>query len=186
MKRVVLAIIPALICGAMFWVASSCNKENNANSALNIKAVVWVEAANNIAETDLKNETLLIEWFNATTREIKFKSAVNGDFFMSVSGGLVSLIVCLDKTELFTLDAVSSISSFSLNHPILIHSGGERGYFIGRGYPDWEYWTEKFWTETNWDKNADWVTEREKNWKEIELGWNKFVAQLKKEGKYRK
>jgi len=27
MKRLVLMVIPALICGAMFWVASSCNKE---------------------------------------------------------------------------------------------------------------------------------------------------------------
>ena len=31
MKRLVLMIIPALICIMIFWVASSCNKESNAN-----------------------------------------------------------------------------------------------------------------------------------------------------------
>jgi len=195
MKRVVLMIIPALICGLLH---TSCNKENNANSALNIKAIGFLSetATKRLhAEEFLKTDTLLfsgdnILWYNSTTSEIKFKTAPNGDYFMSVFGGLVSIIVCLGDTELFALDAVPSISSVSLGHPVLIEFL-PNGYYIGRGYPNWEYWTEEFWTKTGWEKPTEdceynWVKDREQNWKAIEQGWNKFIAQLKKEGKYRK
>jgi hypothetical protein len=135
-----------------------------------------------------------IEWFNGTTREIKFKTLDVESVPFPLFGNLVSLIVCLDEEELFSLGSVSGLSSIAWNHPVLIQ-GGVIGYSpdtklidfqIGRGYPDWEYWTEKFWTETGWDRTDDWVKERDKNWKAIEPGWNKFIAQLKKEGKYRK
>ena len=197
MKKVVFWIIPALICG--IWLVTSCAKEYNAESALNIKTVVYLPAAGSYASEEHGTiDTLFksnrIEWFNATTREIKFKTLDVESVPFSLSGNLVSLIVCLDEEELFTLGAITGISSMSYDHPVLI-SGGIIGYSpdvrgieyqIGRGYPDWEYWTERFWTETGWDRNADWVKEREKNWKAIEPGWNKFIAQLKKEGKYRK
>ena len=200
MKRLVLMIVTALICGLTIFLASSCNKENSANSALNVKVVGFLgEHTTKCYLEIVKIDTLLfsgdnILWYNETTSEVKFKSNPNGNYFLSVFGGLVSIIVCLDETELFTLDAMTSISSYSINHPVLIYGsagsahGGESdfGYYIGRGYPDWAYWTEKFWTDTNWDRTADWVKEREKNWKAIELGWNKFIAQLEKEGKYRK
>ena len=173
MKRLVLMIVSTLIFGVMFWTASSCTKENKTNSAQKIDRLLF------------KSDN--IEWYNATTSEVKFKRNPNGDYFFSVHGGLISFIVCLDEIELFTLDAMSFLSSVSVNHPVLI-LGGEKlsCYYIGRGYPNWEYWTEKFWTETNWDKKADWVKEREKNWKAIEPGWNMFIEQLQKEGKYRK
>ena len=168
MKKVVLMIIPVLICS--IWFAPSCSKESNANSVPNIDRLLF------------KSDN--IEWYNATTSEVKFKNNPDRNYFSSVHGGLVSIIVCLDDKELFTLDATSCISSVSINHPILIFEGDDC-YCIGRGYPNWEYWTEEFWTETKWDKKADWVKEREKNWKAIEQGWNKFIAQLKKEEKYR-
>ena len=197
MKRIVLMILPVLICG--IWFVSSCTKEDNAESALIIKTVVYLPTPGSyLAEENGKIDTLFkgnrIEWYNATTREIKFKTLDVESVPFGISGNLVKLIVCLDEEELFTLGAIAGISSISYDHPVLIH-GGVIGYHpntkvieyqIGRGYPDWEYWTETFWKETGWDKTADWVKEREKNWKAIEQGWNKFIAQLKKEGKYRK
>ena len=195
MKRLVLMIIPALICGTMFWIASSCNKENNTNSntnsELNIKVVGILGEPTTKSSTveEAKVDTLLwckgidIEWYNATTRELKIKNAEEL-FAFGITGGVFCYIMYLGEEELFTLDAIASISSFSLNYPVLID--WFEGYYIGRGYPDWEYWTEKFWKDTNWDRTADWVKEREKNWKAIEQGWNKFIEQLKKEGKYRK
>ena len=191
-------IAPALICGGIIWVTSSCNKENNANnanSALNFKAIGFLEepTTKSYLAEGRKIDTLLfkgenIEWYNATTSEIKFKSLENTDVSFGLFGGLVSLIVCQGETELFTLDgAISSVSSISYNHPVLIHGGENHvSYYIGRGYPNWEYWTEEFWTETNWDRKADWVKEREKNWKAIEQGWNIFIEKLKEEDKYRK
>jgi hypothetical protein len=200
MKRLVFTIIPVLICG--IWFATSCNKENNADSALNFKAVGYLGGPTTrsyLAEGGRTIDTLLfkgdnIEWFNATTREIKFKNPGNTGVHFGLYGGLMSLIVCLDETELFSLGSIAGISSTSYDHPVLINFSPDIGYGatdivleyrIGRGYPDWEYWTEEFWTETNWDRTADWVKEREKNWEAIEKGWNKFIEQLKKEGKYR-
>ena len=190
MKKLTFITIAAIIL-----TVSSCKEESNINSVLNIKAVGYIgeqTTRSSLAGKGLNIDTLLfngdnIEWYNATTSEVKFKNNPEGNYFWSVFGGLVSIIVCLDEVELFTLDAIGSYSSVALDHPILI-LGGENpdGFYIGRGYPNWKYWTEEFWTETEWDKKADWVKERENNWKAIEPGWNMFIEQLKKEGKYRK
>ena len=186
MKKLVFTIIPVVICG--IWFASSCHKESNAESTLNIKAVVYSNEPTPKQERRIIDTLLFreenIEWYNATTREIRFKNIDNTNVFFGLWGDLVSIIVCLDETELFTLGAVSAISSISYDHPVLIDWGS--GYYIGRGYPDWEYWTEQFWTDTKWDRAAGWVKEREKNWKAIEPGWNKFIEQLKQDGKYKK
>ena len=141
MKRLVLMIAPALICGAIILVISSCNKENNVNSALNFKAVGFLEepTTKSYLAEERKIDTLLfkgenIEWYNATTSEIKFRNLENINVSFGLSGGFVSLIVCLGETELFTLDgAISSISSLSYNCPVLI-LGGENidSYYIGR------------------------------------------------------
>ena len=195
MKRLILIIVSVLICGICFLAVSSCSKESNANnSTLNIKAVGFLgepSTRSSFAEGGAKIDTLLfkgdnIEWYNETTSEIKFKNNPDVNYFWNVYGGLVSIIVCLDEVELFTLDAISAHSSVSLNHPVLIRD--PEGLYIGRGYPNWEYRTEKFWTETGWNKEteASWVNDREKNWKAIEPGWNIFIEQLKKEGKYQK
>jgi len=182
MKRVIPKILSVLLCGFLFLSISSCTKDENIDSVLNIKAVNF--------QTNLRTDTTLlngvnIEWYNASTSEIKFKDTPNGNYFSSVHGGLVAIIFCLDEVELFKLDAISSVSSVSLSHPVLIKETTDV-YYIGRGYPNWEYWKEDFWKDTSWDKAADWVKNREQNWKAIEAGWNKFIEQLKKEGKYRK
>ena len=193
MKRIVLKIIPALICG--IWFAASCSKEDNTTSTLSIKAVGYIEEPTTKsydAKEGLIIDTLLfngdnIEWYNATTSEIKFKSLENTDVFLSVFGGLVEFIVLLDEEKLFTLDAISGFSSYLLNHPVLIEESSDR-YIIGRGYPDWEYWKPANERERNWGsaQSLDFIKIREQNWEAIEPGWNKFIAQLKKEGKYRK
>ncbi|MDR2914581.1 MAG: hypothetical protein LBV74_07100 [Tannerella sp.] len=62
-----------------------------------------------------------------------------------------------------------------------IYIGEREYYYIGKGYPRWD---PKDRDESLWD----WTfldAEREKNWKAIEPGWNLFIEQLKKEGRYR-
>ena len=209
MKRVVLTIIPALICG--IWFVSSCSKENNVTSALNIKAVVISSPSvkSTLAGEEIKVDTFLwcqgknIEWYNETTGEIKFKKLENEDEFLITASGFM---VYLGEELLFQLGGSMSVMSYTLNYPVLVDgiANGDYNdapidylnkiplkYYIGRGYPNWEYWTEKFWTDTGWEKPTEdsefnWVKEREKNWKAIEPGLNKFIEQLKKEGKYRK
>jgi len=182
MKRVIPKIVLALLFGVIFLSISSCTKDNNIKATLNIKAVNF--------QTNLKNDTTLlsdvnIKWYNATTNEIKFKNTLNSNYFSSVHGDFVTIIFCLNEIELFKLGAISSLSSASLSRPVLIQESSDV-YYIGRGYPNWEYWKEDFWKNTSWDKAANWVKNCEKNWKAIEPGWNKFIEQLKKEGKYRK
>ena len=191
MKRFFLMVFFVLYCGTMFCDAL-CNKENDAHSALSIMVVVWKNDPSS-EDFSMTTDTLFyhgdsIEWFNEATSEVKFKSMVK----VNTAEGLKSITVYLEDTELFTLHAVSSLNSFSYNYPVLIESFG--GYYIGRGYPDWKYWIEGFLEDPHYqfkssfyrDPGKDWVEEREKNWKAIEPGWNKFVAQLDKEGKYRK
>ena len=189
MKKSVLNIISALICIVIFCDAS-CNKEDVANSALSIKAVVY--AKSDIPGEAMKTDTLLfngdnIEWFNEKTDEVKFKRMIE----VNAAEGLKSIIVHLEDTELFTLHAVSSLSSFERNYPVLIESFDR--FYIGRGYSNFEYWTEEFWTHPDLgfllsvhvrELSENWVQERENNWKAIEQGWNKFIEYLNKEGKY--
>ena len=68
MKKVVLMFIPALICGVVLWVASSCNKESNTNSALNFKvAVLLEETATKSYDTTTRQgvEAAFREWANS-------------------------------------------------------------------------------------------------------------------------
>ena len=189
MKRVVFMMISGLICG--IWFASSCSKENkvakedNANSVLSIKAVGFLGEQANKSSVTVNSDN--IEWYDAKTSEIKFKSLENKDNFLSVFGGLIEFVVLLDEEKLFTLDVISGFSSFLLNHPVLIMDSPGR-YIIGRGYPDWEYWKPENERERNWGsaQPLDFIKIREQNWKALEPVWNKFIAQLKKEGKYRK
>ena len=172
MKRLVLMSIPALICGVVFWFASSCTR---------LEPVPDVNYPFGVKKIN-------IEWYNETTSEIKFGNEnVTGTLYFEKG------IVYSGGKKLFELFPSSCLMSRSINVPSLIccptsSSPAENsvsGYYIGRGYPNWEYWTDEFWTETNWDKTADWVKEREKNWEAIKSDWNQFIEQLKKEGKYR-
>ena len=198
MKRVVLVSVSILICGMAFFFVSSCNKEDNMSSALNIKAVVVAQSVRSApSEDDERVSTRLwcqgkdIEWYNETTGELKLKN--NSD--MNCVAGLV---VYLDDKKLFTLEVVNGASSIATDFPCInwepVEGYGrclthledhtplpsceymeyivtEAQYYISKGYPRW----------------ADVINEeREKNWKAIENEWNIFIKQLKKEGKYRK
>ena len=174
MKRLVLMSIPALICGMVFWFASSCTRKE---PVPDVNIFLWHQKTN-------------IEWYNETTSEIKFGNEnVTGILYFENG------IVYSGGKKLFELYWSSCFMSRSVNAPSLIdcsmtssllENNISEKYYIGRGYPNWEYWTEEFWAETNLDKTPDWMKEREKNWKAIEPGWNEFIEQLKKEGKYRK
>ena len=171
MKRGILTIIPALICGVVFWVASSCNKENNAKSTLNFKVEMPTEIKSTITEElILKYDTVMIftgndiEWYNDKTGEFKFSDDFSG--FPMRYRAAVNMLVFSDDKLLFSIKLNFDFENSSqfLIPPCLYMSS--KGYFIIKSNPTWEG--------------------SEQNWKEIEPGWNKFIAQLKKEGKFRK
>ena len=177
MKRVVLLIISALICGVMFL--SSCNKDE-VNSALSMYASVPSTTKSTSVEESEGNKVLWctgndIEWNNGTTGELKLKKLENEDLPVG------ALIVYLGEEKLFVLGAAFGFSSIDLHYPVLINDRDI--YYISKGYPMWGPAERELMVNTPWEQIDE---EREKNWKAIEPGWNKFIEQLKKEGKYRK
>ena len=197
MKRLFLIIVSALICGMVLLLASSCNKESNTKSTLNIKADVKSSSSVKSTLAETKEVDMLlwcqgsnIDWYNETTGELKLKEQIPTRFTTDDSDYFEVFYMYLGDELLFKLAPISVIKSTMHNYPVLIEDINEDNddpkYYIGRGYPNWEYWTDKFWTDTNWDKaeNAHWVELRELNWNAIKSEWNKFIEYLKEEGKY--
>jgi hypothetical protein len=150
--------------------------------------------------SNIKYDTIIwctgnnIEWYNATTGELKFNITPP----LVYSGYLVFF---LDDRILLNLEVANPYSSHSTAYPC-INTEPERGvwhckthpnedhipgpaceyeytvieeahYYISKGYPRWG----------DFNNYAD--EAREKNWKTIEHEYNLFIEQLKKEGRYR-
>ena len=158
-----------LLFTTMMFLFLSCSKENG-SSLLYFKTYqVKQETKSMVEDENIEIDTLFlftgknVEWYNAGTKEIRFKNTSKIDY-------IPCLVVFLGEKELFTLRVVPTIMSYALNYPALIYDTSKKRYYIAKGYPDWE---------------GVLIEEREKNWKEFEPGWNIFIEQLKKEGKYR-
>ena len=76
MKRVILMIFPTLICGAMFWLVSSCNKENH--------YIQWIPLGDSIQSTQwIPSE----EFLGICTDDLcKYYFQVWKDFFIEKTG----------------------------------------------------------------------------------------------------
>jgi hypothetical protein len=94
---------------------------------------------------------------------------------------MMNLFVYSDNEMLFSLILTTSLSSIGINNPCLF-DGIDRKYYIAKGYPNWEPAERKIMVGMDWNFID---TEREQNWKAISQGWNKFIKQLKKEGRYK-
>ena len=212
MKKVVLMIIPALFCGMMFL--SSCNKDE-VNSALSIYAFGQSTTKSATSdESEAINQGLWctgndIKWYNGTTGELKLKNEpeFSADLFSPNK-----LTIFLDDVELFSLLLVNPLSSIGSGYPFISWEQGEvvysdcicgnkRDHIIG---PNCGYTILKqdpvryfiFNTYLSWTQEAreqmasvmgqDYVDEIDRAKATFEQGWDKFIEQLKKEGKYRK
>jgi len=171
MKRLVFMMIPILICGMVFWVASSCNKEENVKSTLSFKVEIPTEIKSTITEErTFEYDTVMfftskdIAWYNDKTGELKFTDDFPGLPMRYYAA--VNMLVFSDDELLFSIKFNFNFENSSqfLIPPCFYMSS--KGNFIIKSNPEWEG--------------------SEQNWKEIESGWNKCIAQLKKEGKYKK
>jgi len=208
MKRLVLMIIPALICGAMF--VSSCSKDGS-NSALSIYAFgqSTTKSASS-GESEFGNQGLWctgndIKWYNGTTGELKLKNVPKVPYWT-----FFKLTIFLDDAELFSLETHSPYSSTFTCFPSIDWEQGESEYLgckcgnkqdhipgptcepifreeIGRYYISLNYLT---WSQEVRDETAifgrDWFDNLNEKLEAFECGWDIFIQQLKKEGKYRK
>ena len=216
MKRLVLVIISALICGMMF--ISSCNKEES-NSALSIYTFGQLTTRSAVFdENEIESKGLWctgndIEWYNGTTGELKLKNVPKFPEFPDWA--FFKLTVFLDDIELFSLDMPNPISSQGTGYcPYVYWERGEIEYSgclcgnkqdhfvgptcgrtiinekVGRYYIFNSYltWTQEAREQMASVMGQDYVDDidKEKEKEAFELGWDKFIEQLKKEGKYRK
>ncbi len=116
-----------------------------------------------------------ILWLKESTGEIRFR---NQQKIKKIFSGTHSLpiAVYIGDEYLFSLQWVSSASSALYNAPVfMLDTNGK--FYIADGYPNWRA------------KSNQWLTvkdTRKENWKQIEPGWLRFIAQLKAEGRYRK
>ncbi|KAA6344909.1 hypothetical protein EZS27_007505 [termite gut metagenome] len=176
MRTLYLLFVTVFLSIQFLSCSESC--EPSGNSVLYFKTVISQEITlRSSSLEEMKSDTILslictgkdIEWFNATTGELKFKDYVDKSIIMS-------LCVYLEEELLFSVGYVPDVMSYILNYPVLEHSLNDNRYYIKNGYPGWD------------EGNPNYLSvkeDREKNWEKIEKGWSIFIEQLKKEGRYR-
>jgi len=114
-----------------------------------------------------------VKWYNGTTGELKIKTqGINLNNL--IIGGFR---VYVDEEFLFELSCVVDVMSNTVNSPVLIHELTDNRLIIARGYPNW--------TVDYLGMDNLIIQERNRNWETIEPEWEKFIAQLKIELKYR-
>jgi hypothetical protein len=119
------------------------------------------------------NDTLLftgndLKWFNATTCEVIF-----ADSLTPKKLNLFHWIKCYQGTDsLFTATLTSDIMSSIINDLVLNHNLQDGKYYFEDGYPAWI-------------DNLGTNSIRIQNKKKRSAAWNRFIAQLKLEGKYK-
>jgi len=130
-----------------------------------------------------------ILWFNETTKEIRF----NDNFSMKdVFSGFRSLKFYMDGKYLFSsMIYVNSTSSQVFNSLVFYYNIMENKYFLLDGYPAINNGDVLIGGWLNMNGSSVPATNeliqqiRDENRQQIESDWNKFINQLKKEGKYK-
>lgn len=177
-------------------VFSSCNndgimeKNNLSPSSLDFKAAIRTappsSSASKAAQSTSADTILLftgkdIAWFNETTGELRFNDNFSG---IEVAGfnTSVDLLVYSDNESLYSINYIltSDVMSWVVNSPVIYKGVGVSACYVKNGYPDRNL--------ADLDKDDPWRIEREANWNKLVQsdGWQRFVLQLKKEGRYRK
>ena len=204
----VMKILFFLVCTLFI---SSCVKEQSLYSALSIKSVITKVNTRSFSadENKVEYDTVLwchgndIEWYNATTGELKLKNAPPPEsLFSYISPNFfISLSIYLNDIQLLSFPYISPYSSASAAFPCIVTVEEDGFKWVGCQCGSKEQ-------AHVWSPNCEIILEKseyaagtiryfmgksypadeesEKKWKAIEPEWNIFINQLKKEGKYRK
>ena len=213
--------IPALICGGMMF-CLSCSEEKIDDSALSMSIYTVSQSTTKSAAIHASEheDGLLwctgndIEWYNATTGELKLKNIqTKVPPFLNIS----KLTIFLNEIELFSIEQHWPASSYKPSKPSIdfvdpddkwIYIGCKCGkeydhipgpdcesikkyvgnggrYIISINYPEWTPEYQKYLDEMAQILGQDWVDNLVKEREAFEAGWSIFIEQLKKEGRYR-
>lgn len=134
-----------------------------------IMAVTYSEVKNETIDASYIEQTTIftgndIDWFNPETREIKFSNIEPDSHPLPIHG---KVDIKMEGETLFTIVAyVNAFVSIAYDDLILFHDIQSGKYYLYDNYPD--YWAPEL-TQQNVEKRA--------------AGWNKFLKQLKQEGR---
>lgn len=144
----------------------SCQSEKSINTdSDNLKFFV--------SRTDNKLiDTLLftnkeIRYFNGTTNELAFTSSLNTEKLNSYK----TIRCYLNSDSLFSATIANTAMSVLINDLVLYHNLHDDKYYFDDGYP-------------GWIDNIGATTLRAQNKAKREEAWIRFIAELKKVGKY--
>ena len=112
-----------------------------------------------------------IEWFNETTREIRFKNNVS---MKAAFSNVQAIKFFIDGEYLFSsVVYVISLSSQIINSLVLYYNVMENKYYLLDGYPP----------DSSILENAGAEDTRGDNMQAISSEWNRFINRLKEDGK---
>jgi hypothetical protein len=119
-----------------------------------------------------------IQWFNETTKELCFKNNIsNNPGNNPLLYATPAIRFYINDEYLFSsMIYVSDISSQSYNKLVFYYSIIENKYFLADGYPT---------DMSGFREPQKAQEERDENMRRIADEWNKFIDQMKKEGRYK-
>jgi hypothetical protein len=117
-----------------------------------------------------------ILWYNGSTKELRFKN--NYAIKQKTQNSVALSFYFGDEYQFSSIIYVSSDSNPIFNYLVFYYNTTENKYFLSVGYPDTSVLSDMQNVE-----NAE--AERISNYQNIATEWNKFIDQLKKEGRYR-
>ena len=173
MKKIVLLI------GALCCLLSGCSvgiDDKEASVSANpdaIAIIVRATSVDSITKSNVNEPVVFtgndILWFNEVTKEMRFKDNLA---MKSVLSNVQALKFYLRDEYLFPSIIVNSLSSQIINSLVFYYNILENKYFLLDGYPPGTF-----------PSSAEDV--RDINTQNMASDWNKFIDQLKKEGKYK-
>jgi hypothetical protein len=114
-----------------------------------------------------------ILWFNTSTRELRFKNNISQK---EIIAALLSrsIMFYIDDEYLFTtMTCVSDLNSQTCDSPVFYYSQIENRFYLKDGYPDIAFL----------QNSAAHQSLRNENTEKIRYEWDKFINQLRIEGK---
>ena len=175
MKRVVLMIIPALICGMVFTGCGSEEPKNEKTSgelyAMGTKSVISEASTEENPELIFRGSD--VKFFNVTTREIVF-SNLTAEKILPRFGVYSNVTLYIGEKPLLEAFVTSPISSIGLNDLVFVADLRENKIYLKDGYPE---------ISPVWADREIWQKERDENARKRKAEWDVFIKYLRENGK---
>jgi hypothetical protein len=166
-------------------VATGCGRTEDEGQSTEMASKLIIRASHQEVSTragsDTNTEQIVftgddILWFNETTKELRFKNNYSyKTVWEAITANAIKFYIN-DEYLFSSMLCVSSLSSQTFNSPVFYYNMIENKFFLTDGYPAASVLPDP--------QKAQ--AERDENMIKIADEWNKFLDQLKLEGRYQK